>query len=332
MLVIAIKQSIADTSSGTGFYIGNSVIVTNQHVVNQCSNIQVFTKKGRYPARILAEDALLDLGLIEAPGLSMTRAPFRKSNKVNLGEPVYVYGYPLSGALSSEGNFTVGNVSALKGLRELATNFQITAPIQKGNSGGPVVDASGNVIGVVVSKLDVLRAAMITGDFPQNINFAISLEAIKSFLRKNNAVYRIGADGEALNSKVIAKKTKQVTVSVLCEDKSTEVIVEERKSDTKELKTIRSTFSFYGIVFKQSTYDSEWYEVQDLSNIDEGYGTTLEVYDVIKACYTRRYKGSKKGSTPSSISKCFKEDKNFKSQMFWLVGEDVPSSVYIRSK
>ena len=89
------------------------------------------------------------------------------------GEQIVIYGFPLAGALASTGNLATGIVSALAGLGDDTSKLQISAPIQPGNSGGPVLDQSGHVIGVVVSKLNAIKAASITGDIPQNVNFAI---------------------------------------------------------------------------------------------------------------------------------------------------------------
>ena len=82
-------------------------------------------------------------------------------------------GFPLPSLLQNGINITVGNVSALAGLGGNTALMQITAPVQPGNSGGPLLDLGGNLVGVVVSKLDTVQAFEITGDIPQNINFAI---------------------------------------------------------------------------------------------------------------------------------------------------------------
>ena len=90
-----------------------------------------------------------------------------------LAETVVVYGFPLSGMLSSSGNVTLGNISALMGLGDDSRDVQISAAVQPGNSGGPMFDGSGLLLGVVQSKLNAIRAASVTGDIAQNVNFAI---------------------------------------------------------------------------------------------------------------------------------------------------------------
>jgi S1-C subfamily serine protease len=99
--------------------------------------------------------------------------PLRASAR--LGEEIVVYGFPLAGLLASSGNVTTGNITALAGLGDDIRFLQISAPVQPGNSGGPVLDRNGNIVGIVVSKLDAIKTAIATQDIPQNVNFAIKL-------------------------------------------------------------------------------------------------------------------------------------------------------------
>ena len=131
-----------------------------------------------------------------------------------------VFGFPLAGSLSSGGNFTSGLVSALRGLRDAAGELQITAPVQPGNSGGPLMDASGLVIGVVQAKLDALRSAIVTGDIPQNVNFAISLEVLADFLVKNRVAFREGAISAPLDTARVAELAQSFTYRVECRTRS----------------------------------------------------------------------------------------------------------------
>jgi S1-C subfamily serine protease len=106
----------------------------------------------------------IDLALLQAPSVKPgVVATFRQTDAI-IGEPIVVFGFPLTGVLSTSGNLTTGTVSATSGMRDNSRNLQITAPVQPGNSGGPLLDQSGNVIGVVVAKLDAAKAASITGD------------------------------------------------------------------------------------------------------------------------------------------------------------------------
>jgi S1-C subfamily serine protease len=126
-----------------------------------------------------------------------------------------VVGYPYGGALSGL-NVTRGSVSSLKGLGGDATRLQITAPVQQGNSGGPLVAADGEIVGVIVSKLDVLKFADAIGDVPQNVNFAVRGEIAKLFLSQNGITPALSLDDIALDPTEIAERTAAFTVFIEC--------------------------------------------------------------------------------------------------------------------
>ena len=111
---------------------------------------------------------------------------------------------------------STGIVNAVAGLRDDASRFQISAPVQSGNSGGPVLDAGGNVIGVVVAKLDAMKVARETGDIPQNINFAIKGEVARAFLAAHGILARTGAWTRPIDTIGVAAIAKAMTVAVEC--------------------------------------------------------------------------------------------------------------------
>lgn len=171
------KQPDAGEMSGTAFFVSNSgEMLTNAHVVQNCRKIRV----AESPARLLARDNANDLALLAADLHPARWANWRQS--VRQGEDIVVYGFPLAGVLSSGGNVVTGNVTALAGLGDDSRFLQISAPIQPGNSGGPLLDRNGIVVGIVVPKLDTLRIASATGDIPQNVNFAIKSSVAITFL------------------------------------------------------------------------------------------------------------------------------------------------------
>jgi len=94
--------------------------------------------------------------------------------------------------------------------------MQISVPIQRGHSGGPVFDEAGNVIGVVVAKLDALKVAQRMGDLPQNINFAIRVDVVRSFLEAQGVTYTASNGNTRLENTEIASRGALVTVRVRC--------------------------------------------------------------------------------------------------------------------
>ena len=146
-----------------------------------------------HEATVIARDRALDLAAIRLqPNFrrskirSMSRALLRKGPPIRVGEQAITYGFPLRGILAAEGNLTTGHVTALRGLKDDPNYMQISTPIQPGNSGGALLDISGNVIGVVRSSLDDLALLRATGSVPQNVNFAVELDALKRFLANSN--------------------------------------------------------------------------------------------------------------------------------------------------
>ena len=134
---------------------------------------------------MLATDRARDLALLSVPAGFGPPLTFRSTPDVRRGETVVTYGFPLFGLLSKGPTLTTGDVSALSGLRDNQANFQISAPVQPGNSGGPLLDSNGNVVGIVVAKLNAARIAEMTdGDIPQNVNFAVKAGPALDFLRE----------------------------------------------------------------------------------------------------------------------------------------------------
>jgi len=170
-------------SSASAFAVAREgYLLTNAHAVEGCREVLV-SGDGAHgaPARIVATDKRNDLALLQAKDTHVEPIAFRKGLP-RLGESVFAYGYPLSTVLATSGNFTAGMVSALVGMRDDSSRLQVSAPVQPGNSGGPLLDSRGAVVGVVVAKLNALGVAEQTGDIPQNVNFAIKGAVARTFL------------------------------------------------------------------------------------------------------------------------------------------------------
>ena len=215
-LLTLMSGIVAAQSSGTAFVVAPGLLVTNHHVIEGCGAIEVIASDGRRPATVVDSVQQIDLALLRVYGLRGGVAPLRTLSPALLGEPATVFGFPLGGALSSTGNFTTGVVSSLRGLRDAAGEIQITAPVQPGNSGGPVLDRAGAVIGVVQGKLDALRAVRATGDIPQNVNFAVSLDVLADFLSKNSVSFTATDRQAALETTQVAEMAQTFTYKISC--------------------------------------------------------------------------------------------------------------------
>jgi S1-C subfamily serine protease len=135
---------------------------------------------------------------------------------IRLGENVAAFGYPHLDLLATSGNFTLGNVTALAGIGNDSRYFQVSAPVQAGNSGGPLVDQSGNLVGIVTAKLNALKLAQASGDLVQNVNFALKASVVASFLDNNGIKYIPGSASSVLKPEELADLAKSMSVFILC--------------------------------------------------------------------------------------------------------------------
>jgi S1-C subfamily serine protease len=201
-------------SFGTGFFVSSDgEILTNNHVVAGCRNLTI--KEGQ-PVQIVSRDAASDLALVKADIKPNQIAVFRGGPAPRIGDTVVTFGFPLPGILSSEGNVSTGVLSATAGLQNDIRFVQISAPVQPGNSGGPVFDTSGHVIGVVVAKLDALRVAQFTGDVPQNVNFAVHWSEVRALLDEQGVRYKKLPSLQAIGTRAIAKIGTEISVTLDC--------------------------------------------------------------------------------------------------------------------
>ena len=208
-------RSIERVATGSGFFISSQGhILTNAHVVRECAAVRI---PPGIPVRVVARDDSSDLALLEGPSArNGAVAVFRQGRGIRPGADIVVIGYPLRGFVASEPNVTTGNVSALAGPGDDRRLFQMTAPIQPGSSGGPVLDAAGRVVGVTVSKIDAMRIIRDTGAIPQNVNFAVSAGTVRAFLDAEGVPYETAPSDELLESEVVAASARGFTVLIEC--------------------------------------------------------------------------------------------------------------------
>lgn len=171
------------TMAGTGFIIDESgIILTNYHLVEGRTKIDVmfFPINKSFEASIVLRDKTNDLAILKLSEfiyseVYLSDIPFSisSSKSVNLGESVFTLGFPLGNLLGNSAKFSTGEISSLMGIRDDPRTYQISNPIQPGNSGSPLFDEKGQLIGIVVAQINAKYLFDETGIIPQNINFAI---------------------------------------------------------------------------------------------------------------------------------------------------------------
>jgi len=179
-------NELLPAASGSGFAISkDGYVLTNNHVINGCQALNIHTNGKLISARLIASDPINDLALIKGSFKPQT-VFYINTSTPKLLDDIYVAGYPFGYAISSSIKITKGIVSSLSGIGDNFSQMQIDAAIQPGNSGGPVVDKKGNVVGIVVAKLNMEVVYEDYGVIPENTNFAIKSTTAKSFAESNN--------------------------------------------------------------------------------------------------------------------------------------------------
>jgi len=212
------EPTVARGSSGSGFLVDRTGhVVTNWHVIEQCGKVRILLRGEEFSAAVRATDERNDLALLKIAADGVTPAVFRLRRRAALGEQIVVAGFPLRGFLAAGLNVTTGSVSSLAGVGDNPRILQITAPVHAGNSGGPLLDGAGRVIGVVVAKVNAAKLYEATGDFPQNINFAIKGTLVKGFLDIHGVDYETREGAGDIGSEAVATLAKRFVVGIICE-------------------------------------------------------------------------------------------------------------------
>ncbi len=217
-------------ATGSGFFIDAGHVITNEHVVHGMDKCAVYQEGERYIASIIQADEENDIAVLE-----LDQKPTRKMGMVlegpqsisglrignvggvKQGDHVWTLGFPLSAILGEQAVLTEGTISSLTGVNGDQRFFTISAPIQPGNSGSPLLNDHGEVIGIAVSSLDVIRIFELTGTMPQNINFAIKISYAEPYLSKLS----IGALFKANSS----PSQQPITLSSLVEGVKSQVVL-----------------------------------------------------------------------------------------------------------
>lgn len=218
----AAKPVPAKVFSGTGFFVnGRGYIITNQHVVDGCKEVAIRgAAVPKTTAQVVAINEKYDLALLKTDARVQRVATLRQPRTTVLkkGEPVLVMGYPASSFATGTYQIAESKVVALKGPQDETHWIQFADAAQQGNSGGPLLDSSGNVAGVIVSKSMVTRHNQQTGqdEVISQSDIAISLPILLRFLEEHVIGYRIEGSYGYLMPKRVEEIAKAYIVNVIC--------------------------------------------------------------------------------------------------------------------
>ena len=236
--IIPNKQEASKSSaSGSGFFVSKlGHLITNEHVVRDCRHITVGdSAEEQVSVTLLETDKRNDLALLKISSMQMvsveTKSLIQKlsisivplatqgllrSEDVELGEKVLVAGFPYGDIFSNTIKVTGGMVSANKGMGDDSGQFQMDAAVQPGNSGGPIYDENGNIVGVVVAQLNKRKFEKTVGSMPENVNFGIKGSTVRQFLTSSGLPTKWSNRKERMSTKKLAQIGKNQTVMVVC--------------------------------------------------------------------------------------------------------------------
>jgi serine protease Do len=211
------RPSTVRISSGSGFVVSKrGHVLTNAHVVHDCAAIAIGAGTS---AKLAGIEVLDDLALLQVAQLDSERTARFAQEGVRLGSEVAAFGFPLRGILADQLNMTTGIVSSLAGLSGNPRFIQITAAVQPGNSGGPVVDLGGRVVGIVSGRLNSVRGSKAEdGMLPQLVNFAVRHERAVQFMRQLGLEPDLAPPaGGTMTTTELAKLAAGYTVPITCQ-------------------------------------------------------------------------------------------------------------------
>ena len=211
------ENEVIPISSGSGFFVNkNGYLVSNYHVVEMCQYVLAVMDGDLLNVKVVASDITNDLIVGKVEELSNNNFLALSSDGAFLGDNVIAAGFPLAGTLSDNLKVTRGIVSSMSGLNNNYSEYQIDAAVQSGNSGGPLIDASGNVVGVVVSQLNKYAILQEREIIPENVNFAVKSQNVGVFLSANNIDFISKDSKKVIQNRVVARSAEDSTVMLLC--------------------------------------------------------------------------------------------------------------------
>jgi TPR repeat protein len=204
-------------NTGTSFFITrDGYLLTCLHVVEGAARIETYVGDKMYPASLIRSDPNNDLAILKING-SFPALAFSPHRSAKMGQDIFTVGFPNPGLQGISAKYTKGTVSSLTGFQDDLRLYQISVPIQPGNSGGALLDEHGNILGVVIAMLNAKTAFQVSGNLPQNVNYAV-----KSLYAQAMIDTLPGVSGKLLspsrNKTNVIENAQKSTVMVVCYD------------------------------------------------------------------------------------------------------------------
>lgn len=221
-------------AAGTGFCISpNGSIITAYHIVQGASQINVkFGDKDWLTAKLQKYSFSNDVAMLKIDQPTLNYLSFADLSTIQQGQKVFTLGYPATNVLGGGPKYSEGTISSLSGIMGEYSLMQISVPLQPGNSGGPLVNASGEVVGMIVSTAAVQTFFELTGALPQNVNWAVKADYIIPLFLKESP-NRLSTENKNF-SKLLAHLRK--SICFIKTIKTSEAFGEQKRTSDTEIK------------------------------------------------------------------------------------------------
>ena len=275
---------------GSGFFItDDGYLLTNHHVIENAAELVVIKDGCAYMADVIAKNAKQDLALLKinlfpratngeivVSGLPRVQ-PLQKADRqgCQVGQTIYVIGYPMVSAQGLEPKVTRGIVSSMSGFKGETDKFQMDAAIQGGNSGGPVVDEWGRLVGISVSTL------IVPGEKAENVNYAIKLDEVVKFLPKSVKMKTSVSLKRKSTEKMIAEVLKSTVLILNYQQGSCGKITESTEADDAIVRENVTEMRKCVLAAKMRKLHREWKELKEITDyVLKKYGEVDEVKEM----------------------------------------------------
>jgi Trypsin-like peptidase domain len=238
-------SAAAASMSGSGFvFQQKGYILTNYHVIKNATRITV-TVPGRQAvsARVVTTDQEKDLAILQVSLRNLTALPIASSETVQVLDSITVLGYPLPSELGTALSASDGKVNAVREAHNGGTRlFQIDANVNPGNSGGPLLNNRGEVVGIIVAKINSLQYAKENGALPERINFAIPINEAQELVRQVIPNFTLSNRQEVLTDQQVFQSAKSSTVLIVADQDETGSVTYSQTPENESLERFVAEF------------------------------------------------------------------------------------------
>ena len=201
-------NKIIAAASGTGFYVSKTGhIISNHHVIDGCDNVKLTFKGNETTANVLASDKMNDLAILKA-NVNPTKVYSVATKDASLLEDIIIAGYPLGKKVSAAIKTSKGSITALAGYGDNYSEFQTDAALNQGNSGGPIMNQKGNVVGVAVANYGKQAGV-------ESFNFGIKSSTLRTFANANGLNF-LTPNNRQLSNKELGELITEATIYLEC--------------------------------------------------------------------------------------------------------------------